>query len=143
MNITGLGGEGKVAQKVINARPFDSVDDLVRVSGIKEGKLAKIKTQSLACVSDDSKEVDDEKVEEEIIGESEAIEENVEKTIVPVSANVVEVKKETEMILLNKGEVDDEELIYVSKNAKVIDYLVYVFALFLIFIIAFLIWERF
>jgi len=40
----------KTAQKIIDARPFSSLDDLLKVSGIGEKTLAKIKEQGLACV---------------------------------------------------------------------------------------------
>jgi competence protein ComEA len=39
------------AQKIINARPFLSLDGLLEVNGIGEKTLQKIKEQSLACVS--------------------------------------------------------------------------------------------
>ncbi|PIR86783.1 MAG: hypothetical protein COU11_03705 [Candidatus Harrisonbacteria bacterium CG10_big_fil_rev_8_21_14_0_10_49_15] len=38
------------APKIIDARPFSSVEDLVRVSGIAEGRLVDILEQGLACV---------------------------------------------------------------------------------------------
>ncbi len=40
-----------IAQKIINARPFFSLDNLIKVSGIGEKKLADIKNQGLAWVS--------------------------------------------------------------------------------------------
>jgi competence ComEA-like helix-hairpin-helix protein len=40
------------AQKIIASRPFSSVDDLLKVSGIGNVTLGKIKLQSLACVID-------------------------------------------------------------------------------------------
>lgn len=47
-----LSGIGPVkAQAIINARPFSSVDDLLRVKGIGPVTLQKIKTQGLAYVS--------------------------------------------------------------------------------------------
>jgi len=51
MGIIHLGGKGIVAQKVINARPFRSLDGLTRVSGIGNKTLADIKQQGIACVS--------------------------------------------------------------------------------------------
>jgi competence ComEA-like helix-hairpin-helix protein len=48
--ITGVGPV--YAQRIIDARPFSSVDDLIRVSGIGEKTLQKIKDQGLAYVSD-------------------------------------------------------------------------------------------
>ena len=39
-----------IAQRIIETRPFTSVDDLIRVKGIGEKTLQKIKEQGLACV---------------------------------------------------------------------------------------------
>lgn len=47
--ITGVGPA--TAQKIINARPFSSVDDLLRVKGIGSKTLQKIKDQGVACVN--------------------------------------------------------------------------------------------
>ncbi len=47
--LTGIGAVK--AQAIIDARPFSSVDDLIKVSGIGEKTLQKIKDQGLACVS--------------------------------------------------------------------------------------------
>ncbi|MCX6723919.1 MAG: helix-hairpin-helix domain-containing protein [Candidatus Staskawiczbacteria bacterium] len=47
--ITGVGPA--TAQKIIDARPFSSVDDLLRVKGIGPKTLQKIKDQGLACVN--------------------------------------------------------------------------------------------
>ena len=46
--ITGVGPV--IAQRIIEARPFFSVDDLIRVKGIGEKTLQKIKDQGLAYV---------------------------------------------------------------------------------------------
>lgn len=47
-----LTGIGPVkAQAIIDGRPFSSLDDLLRVSGIGEKTLQKIKEQGLACVN--------------------------------------------------------------------------------------------
>ena len=47
--ITGIGPA--LGQRIIDARPFSSVDDLLRVKGIGEITLQKIKDQGLACVN--------------------------------------------------------------------------------------------
>lgn len=47
--ITGIGPA--IGQRIIDARPFDSVNDLLKVKGIGEKTLQKIKDQGLACVS--------------------------------------------------------------------------------------------
>ncbi|MEK7540767.1 MAG: ComEA family DNA-binding protein, partial [Patescibacteria group bacterium] len=51
--ITGVGPV--IAQRIIDARPFSSVDDLLRVKGIGEKTLQKIKDQGLAYVGEKSK----------------------------------------------------------------------------------------
>ena len=38
------------ANQILNLRPFSSVDAMVRIKGIAEGRLADIKAQGLACV---------------------------------------------------------------------------------------------
>lgn len=43
-----------LAQRIIDARPFTSVDDLIRVKGIGEKTLQKIKDQGLAHVENDA-----------------------------------------------------------------------------------------
>jgi len=47
------------AENIINSRPFESLDDLTKVSGIGEIKLQDIKEQGLACV-DDAEEFDEQ-----------------------------------------------------------------------------------
>ena len=49
-----------IAQRIIDARSFDSIDDLVRVSGISEGYVADIKAQGLACVENETSEEEKE-----------------------------------------------------------------------------------
>lgn len=52
MDIIWIGNS--TAYKIIDYRqtnPFDSLDELTNISGIKSGKLLDIKTQGLACVS--------------------------------------------------------------------------------------------
>ena len=52
--------------------------------------------------------------------------------------------KEVKVISLNGDVIEDESgFVYVSKDARVVDYLVYGFCVFLIFVIVILIWERF
>ena len=42
-----------IGQRIIDNRPFASVDELVDISGISEGYVADIKSQGLACVSEE------------------------------------------------------------------------------------------
>lgn len=60
-----LTGIGPVyAQRIIDARPFSSVDDLLRVNGIGEKTLQKIKEQGLAYVETQELIVQEESIEE-------------------------------------------------------------------------------
>ena len=53
------------AQRIIDARPFDSVDDLIDVNGIGPVTLDKIKDQNLACVSGEMADSEEESNNEE------------------------------------------------------------------------------
>lgn len=50
MTITNLGGKGIIAQKVIDDRPYSSLEELIKVSGIGNTTLSEIKAQGIACV---------------------------------------------------------------------------------------------
>ena len=139
--LTGIGPAK--AQAIIDTRPFDSVDGLIDVYGIGDATLQKIKDQGLACVDgevDIEEETDEDLniVEEEI---EESFEESFEENILAPDDEVIKISPE--VISLNSNVAEKEDLIYVSKNAQVVDYLPYGFAIFLIFIIGILAWERF
>lgn len=76
------------------------------------------------------------------------VEENSEETVnteggdVIKSENIILLEDEPVILSLN-GNVDKDELVFVSKNAKVVEWLPYGFSLFLIFVIVVLLWERF
>jgi hypothetical protein len=53
------------AEKIIDARPFDTLDELLRVSGIGEIKLQAIKDEGLACVEDAKEDEENNKLPEE------------------------------------------------------------------------------
>jgi competence ComEA-like helix-hairpin-helix protein len=140
--LTGIGPA--YAGRIVENRPFSSVEDLVKVKGIGEITLGKIVDQGLACVDG---EVMEDEVEEEVFNEVEKAGEDedeiVEESVVAFSNNVIEIETTTKIISLNGNEEETkEELIYISKNAKVIDYLSYGFVVFLIFIIGVLIWDK-
>ena len=133
-----ISGIGPVyAGRIVEGRPFESVDDLTIVSGIGEKTLEKIKDQGLACVKDDDVETArKESLEDVADSQMDNIEINNEDEII--------LDRKVEVISLNDVDIESEKsLIYVSKNGRIVDYLPYGFALFLIFIIGFLIWERF
>ena len=97
------------ADKIIAARPFETVDSLINVNGIGEVKLQAIKDEGLACVSTE-KEVDN-------VNESEVKEEEPEKNEKEEesenSIEVVEEKKiedvEGEVIKLNTQSIKSDE----------------------------------
>lgn len=77
-----LSGIGPVkAQAIIDTRPYSSVDKLIDVNGIGNATLEKIKTQGLACVSNEesnpSQEEEEIPAEEESVPEEETQEEDI------------------------------------------------------------------
>jgi competence ComEA-like helix-hairpin-helix protein len=64
--LDGIYGIGPVkSQAIIDARPYEKIDDLVNAYGIGETTLEKIKEQGLACVNKENSTSEDEEVEEE------------------------------------------------------------------------------
>ncbi len=55
------------AQKIIALRPFNSIDELDKVSGIGDIKLADIKSQGLACVDSEAEDNEENETETEEI----------------------------------------------------------------------------
>ena len=113
------------AEKIIDSRPFDSIEDLDSVSGIGEKKLQDIIDEGLACVESEE-EIDVKIVEEKV---------EIIQEIVPV------LLEESESVVL--GDVDSDVIVYESKSSVVVDYLPCAFCVFLILIIGILIWQRF
>ena len=89
------------AEKIIASRPFDSVDDLIEVSGIGEVKLQDIKSQDVACVDGE---------QEETIGEED------KKTITSSESNDTEKPTEENSV----QEISNEEPETINLNPKVI-----------------------
>jgi hypothetical protein len=58
------------AQRIINLRPFESLEELDKVPYISIGYIEEIKTQGLACIGDEKSKDEDE---EETSGESESL----------------------------------------------------------------------
>ncbi|MFW6282643.1 MAG: ComEA family DNA-binding protein [Minisyncoccales bacterium] len=79
--ITGIGPV--YAQRIIDKRPYDSLDELTEVDGIAEKRLEDIKSQGLACVSsEDNKNYTKEYSEKNIEDDKEQerdLEKNSEK----------------------------------------------------------------
>ena len=97
------------AENIINERPFDSVDDLIRVYGIGEIKLQDIKEQGLACVANnqENNEVDSNQLNsDDNSNEDEEDEDDSEPEIIYVSQkNPPEIKNK----VLNTINLNTEE----------------------------------
>lgn len=143
-----LSGIGPVkAQAIIDARPFNSVDNLIDVKGIAEITLDKIKTQNIACVEGQEEEsIQDEEPEEKV--EEDILTNKEEPEIIKVYAEEIQntTKEETKTIILTplttskpsnskdiKSEMDKEEL---NKNKFAI-YGLIVFCILLVFLFIF------
>ncbi len=136
------------AQKIIDARPYKTIDDLTKAKGIGSAKLREIKKQRLACVEKYTPPTNENHIGVESISP---------KTRKHKIINVVDKKKKAtpkvynkEIIVVNNtpkiislNERSNTELVFESKNSKVIKYLPYAFSIFSIFIIVVLAWERF
>ncbi len=85
------------AEAILNARPFDSLDDLIDVNGIGEVTLANIKSQGLACVEEEVDKIKKEKVNNE---EKEDKEINIAGDEILDENNIQEETKEIETIKL-------------------------------------------
>jgi hypothetical protein len=108
----------KRAQQIIELRPFESVDDLIRVVGIGEIYLSEIKEQDLACV-DKSEEKEEDNTEDE----PEEKEEDEKYIIEEDRENKEDKKEEILEIRLEKektGEVvtHSETIILATKDIK-------------------------
>jgi competence ComEA-like helix-hairpin-helix protein len=95
------------AQRIIDGRDFNSVDNLIDIKGIGETTLEKIKTQGLACVDGKAKEPEEEEKEKN----DEVIENKIEKTIEkteiknlsPISLNAKSIKSEDNKEILKRN----------------------------------------
>jgi len=90
-----------LAQRIIDSRPFSSIDDLIRVKGIGNKTLEKIKNQSLACVEDSLEETINEKI---------TIEENTSKELTTKELSTEKTSEQKN--ILSKG----NETSYNSEN---------------------------
>jgi hypothetical protein len=133
------------AQKIVDSRPFSSVDDLDRVKGIGVTKLGDIKDEGLAGVSGEDKEDENEKEVDEEVDEK-ILEENnsgIKDAGVEEEPETLVLNQEVDKPILLNGEVTGErELVYESKNAKISRYFPYAFSLFLIFVIVVLLLDK-
>ncbi len=96
------------AQSIIDARPFETLDDLINVLGIGEITLNKIKEQNLACVEkEESKTTEEpnEKIPEEkpdvikIIGNKTPKEKKIVKQVIKINPKVINTENSTSELI--------------------------------------------
>ncbi|MGY4884954.1 MAG: ComEA family DNA-binding protein [Nanobdellota archaeon] len=106
-----LSGIGPVkAQAIIDARPFQRLDNLIDVVGIGEVTLANIKQQGLACVKDEQEEDSEEQdSQEEKVNEEDNAEEEQEEEIEEEDENdkEKEIEEEQEVQEENKKVISE------------------------------------
>lgn len=116
--LTGIGPAK--GQAIIDSRSYDSLDDLIKVYGIGEATLQKIKDQGLACVSEDMEELEKEQ------------ETTPKKTYYEEPTQINRDKTPSETVINLNTETKEEKIIYESKNEKIKKNLLYGFCIFLI-----------
>lgn len=123
MKITGLGGEGIIAGRVIENRPYNSLDKLLEVKGIGNKTLEKIKSQGLACVAG---EVEGEKDNNTKETEAEETENDEETNKTEISSKKVQEMKYSypnTTLKEDKTELESEnslKVINLTANSQVI-----------------------
>lgn len=129
-----LSGIGPVyAQRIIDTRPFSSVDDLLRVIGIGNVTLEKIKTQGLACVENEEDEENGNE-EETIETEINQTENRVFNELAGFTNNspIIEQKK---TITLNPQVIKTDEPKNLKKDAATIGFAIFCILIAVLFII--------
>lgn len=112
-NLDKISGIGPVlAQRIMDSRPFSSVDDLIKVNGIGNITLEKIKQQNLACVSNEKETgAEEETAENENLNETYLEENEINKTnsqrILKESSQTNQNTSRGVLINLSKGETKD------------------------------------
>ena len=109
------------AEAIIDARPFESIDDLINVKGIGEVTLNKIKEQGLACVNLDKK-IEKKKKNNQVKKE---IETSSELDLVEKETNQLK-NMEVNVIKLNPKNIKTEEI---NKNLDKTNYAKYGFVI--------------
>jgi len=95
------------AEELILLRPFASLDELIKIKGIGEIYLSKIKEQGLACVNREAEEiVQDNENSEENITEEETEE---QETLIEKSKNTYKALIQSDVIKLNTQNIKSED----------------------------------
>jgi hypothetical protein len=125
------------ALKIIGARPFSSVDDLIRIKGIGNVTLSEIKAQGLACVENEESDNKEEANKPEV----NQTKNNAVSDFTNTSYNspLVE-QKEPEIIILNSKDIKGTENTESSSRRS---YAVYGFVAFVVLLcVLFIIKEK-
>ena len=120
------------AQNIVDARPYENVDDLINANGIGEITLENIKNQGLACVfsfEEKVEDVEEDEFEENLDRDEEIKKENEIKNVV-----FEEKKENTERTLidLNPKDIKTEED---NQNLNKNNYAIYGFVTFCILLL--------
>jgi len=136
--LDGLYGIGPVkAEAIINSRPFQSVDELIKVFGIGNITLNKIKEQGLACVNEETEEINEK--DKELEENNKNISENnlSQKELLVTEFDSLEIsqnklkKIEPKVIKLNTQNIKSEEN---KENLNKNNYAIYGFVIFCVLI---------
>jgi competence ComEA-like helix-hairpin-helix protein len=104
-SIVGIGP--KIAEYIIEARPFESVEDLINVYRIGNITLQKIKEQGLACVENDEEKKEKETIKKKL-NYTEEKEVKINFNYAPKTGEIInllpkDIKKENNSERLNKS----------------------------------------
>ena len=97
------------AEALILLRPFTSLDELIKINGIGEVYLTKIKEQGLACVDEEIKESEEEPNEEEKQEEKKEEEENEEEIEIKETKDIQKTPIQPSIIELNSKDIKTED----------------------------------
>ena len=124
-NLYGI-GEVK-AQAIIDARPFNSIDELINVLGIGEITLQKIKEQGLACVEEDNVSQQEKETKNEKEKEVSKKEYAQEEVMFIAKDNSSVNYSNSKVINLNPKVIKSEDNIEEARNLSKSDYAMYGF----------------
>jgi competence ComEA-like helix-hairpin-helix protein len=107
------------AQAIIDSRPFSSVDDLIKVSGIGNKTLDKIKAEGLACVREEAESEETESNEEESTSNISETNSSIDTTEETETSSSTAKTKATEPVSNLENEPAEEAVIKpISLNAQ-------------------------
>ena len=102
-----LTGIGPVkAQSIIDTRPFNTLDDLIKVYGIGPATLQNIKTQNLACIEEETSETSKENNQENEIPKNN-VPEIVSKTPKTITPQTIKINSEPQKTIKTENNSED------------------------------------